>query len=94
MFEDILLPYFYFFLNYLFKINFYPFDGKSYKILNEYTNYGDSIDYDVSNTKSLFNCIKVNDIVMFKNILQNTNYIPMNLLENLFFSGTIFKDWL
>ena len=33
--------------------------------------------------QSLLNCIKVNDITMFKNILQN-NYIPMNSLESLF----------
>ncbi len=57
-------------------------DRKSYSILKESTNDGDSIDSDFY--KSLFNCIQLNNIPMFKNILQNTNYIPINSLEKLF----------
>ena len=57
-------------------------DSTSYSSFNESTNDGDSIDSDFY--KSLFNCIQLNNIPMFKNILQNTNYIPINSLEKLF----------
>ena len=58
-------------------------DSTSYSSFNESTNEN-AINSD-SNSQSLFNCIKENDITKFKNILQKiSNFISMNCLENLF----------